>query len=74
MYFNGEGTTRDVQRAASTFLKACTLGSSLGCLSTGRAYRDGYGFAQDPEKAKQFLKKGCSMGNRMGCDELKKMP
>ncbi|NUP05399.1 MAG: sel1 repeat family protein [Polyangiaceae bacterium] len=66
VYATGFGVTPvDEKRARQLYVKACDLGSSLGCLNRGRLSR-----ATNAAEAAEFMAKACTAGDEKACEEL----
>ena len=64
----GQGVIQDYKKASELFLKACDMGSPIGCYTLGVLYTNGRGVKQDCKKAIKLYSKACDMGFQPGCD------
>jgi hypothetical protein len=67
LYLQGDGVTRDAQRAAVLFGQACTGGVGLSCSNLGRMFYTGDGIGQDKPRGLAYLKTACDRGLANAC-------
>jgi TPR repeat protein len=65
--------TKDLNRAADLFKRACDAGGSGGCLNLGSMYSRGEGVPKDRNRAADLFKKACDLGNDRGCENLARL-
>jgi TPR repeat protein len=58
---------RDLESAASSFLKACRLGEALGCANLGYMTEHGEGVPRDVARARGLYREACTAGDVYGC-------
>ena len=63
----GDGVSRDVEDAASSFGKACRLGEALGCANLGYMVEHGEGVPRDVARARRLYRDACAAGEVYGC-------
>ena len=73
MLVKGEGVPADEKKAMSFYLRACDLGSALGCNQAGMRLEDGLGIAKDDVKAAALYQKACDAAKPDGCTNLARM-
>ena len=66
-YYNGDGVTKDFNKAAQLYQKACDGGEMDGCNRLSEAYYFGDGVTKDINKAVQLFQKACDGGEMKGC-------
>ena len=62
--------TRDFERAADLYLKACNGRAAAGCTGLGVLYNRGSGVTSDIAQAALYYKRGCDLGDMSGCYNL----
>lgn len=62
MYYNGDGTTRDLAKAAEWYLKSAEQGNALAQYNIGMMYQKGEGVTMDAAKSEEWLKKAAAQG------------
>ena len=68
MYYTSiQGTRWNITQAAEYYVKACELGSALGCSNSGELARYGILGPPDAKKAAELYKKSCELGEWVGC-------
>ena len=67
---NGAGVTKDEQRGANLFLKACQgrVRDGQGCMLWGYAMETGRGAYVNPAQGADFYELACELGNAIGCN------
>jgi hypothetical protein len=77
IYYNGEGVTQDLTRAASLFQEACDGGEAMGCFSLGIMHTNGEGVTLDHalsaslfDRAASLFQEACDGGEAMDCYNL----
>lgn len=65
----GEGTAKDVVRAAAVYDKACSLGSMHGCRNLGLLYAGGTGVDKNPARSIALYRQACAGGLKMACGD-----
>ena len=63
----GDGVARDLERAASSFAKACHIGEALGCANYGYMLEHGVGVRRDTIRARVLYRDACASGDPYGC-------
>ena len=62
--------TKDFERAADLYLKACNGKAGAGCTGLGVLYNRGSGVTGDPAQAALYYDRGCTLGDMSGCNNL----
>ncbi len=62
--------TRDFDRAADLYLKACNGRAAAGCTAFGVLYNRGLGVTRDAMQAAMYYERGCALGDMAGCNNL----
>jgi serine/threonine protein kinase len=62
--------TKDFQRAADLYLKACNGRAGGGCTAVGVLHNRGLGVTRDPTQAAVYYERGCTLGDMAGCNNL----
>lgn len=72
MYWFGNGTEKDINKANQLFEKSCDMRDGEGCMNLGTRYREGEaeGFNQDHVRANELFQKACDYGYMGGCNNL----
>lgn len=65
LYRRGEGTTKDITRAATLLDQACQGGDAAACHE--RAWMLRRGLAPDDTRTEDLLRKACQLGHRPSC-------
>jgi hypothetical protein len=73
MYVSGVGVTKDLKKAVELYLRACDLGSSVGCDQAGMRLEDGLGATKDEAKAVSLYQKACDLAKPDACTNLARM-
>jgi TPR repeat protein len=73
MYAKGENGTRDENRAADLYKRACEEGNALGCNFLGLRYERGQGVVKDFSRAADLFKQACDTGLQLGCENLARL-
>lgn len=70
MYSNGDGTPRDLVRAAEWFAKAAGLNDETALFALGECYLLGKGVDQDPARAVLLFREAAELGNTRAMNAL----
>jgi serine/threonine-protein kinase len=62
--------TKDFERAANLYVKACNGRAAAGCTELGVLYNRGSGVTRDVAQAAVFYERGCTLGDMSGCNNL----
>ena len=62
--------TKDFERAATLYDKACNARVGAGCTGRGVLYNRGLGVANDAAQAATYYERGCNLGDMAGCSNL----
>jgi serine/threonine-protein kinase len=62
--------TKDFERAANLYVKACNGKAAAGCTGLGVLYNRGSGVTRDPAQAALYYERGCKLGDMSGCNNL----
>ena len=62
--------TKDFERAANLYVKACNGKAAAGCTGLGVLYNRGSGVTRDPAQAAEYDERGCTLGDMSGCNNL----
>ena len=62
--------TKDFERAANLYLKACSGRAAAGCTGLGVWYNRGSGVSRDAAQAALYYERGCTLGDMSGCNNL----
>jgi serine/threonine-protein kinase len=62
--------TKDFERAADLYSKACNGKAAGGCTGLGVLYNRGAGVTRDPAQAALYYDRGCTLGDMSGCNNL----
>ncbi len=69
-YVEGQGVSRDEEKATDYYEKACGLGLGPACLELAHRRRSGKGTKPDVEKAAELYQQVCTWDIATGCAEL----
>ena len=70
MYYNGDGTSKDLKEAIYWYAKSAEQGTSEAQSNIGIMYYNGEGTSKDLKKAAHWLKKAYEKGNDRAGDLL----
>ena len=62
--------TKDFERAANLYVKACNGRAAVGCTELGVLYNRGSGVTRDVAQAAVYYERGCTLGDMSGCNNL----
>jgi serine/threonine protein kinase len=62
--------TKDFDRAANLYVKACNGRTAAGCTGLGVLYNRGLGVTRDTTQAVVYYERGCTLGDMAGCNNL----
>jgi serine/threonine protein kinase/TPR repeat protein len=66
----GRGLSRNMEQAASHYLRACEHGDIQSCVEAGNLYRSGENVPRDEAKAASAYDKACTGGEGIACRNL----
>lgn len=69
-YMGDNGFTKDYEKAAKFFAKACDGNNYKTCSNLGFMYSNGQGVARDYDKAAELYVKACEGGDVFGCQNV----
>ena len=69
-YMGDNGFTKDYEKAAKFFAKACDGNNYKTCSNLGFMYSTGQGVVIDPDKAAELYVKACEGGDVFGCQNV----
>ena len=70
MFASGDGTLKDIGKAAALFEKACTDGNLEGCNELARLLITGNGVTQDVKRGLRLYEEACEGGELHSCTSL----
>lgn len=73
MYFVGEGTKQDYEKAKEWYEKAAAQDYAKAQTNLGMMYSDGLGVHKDYVKAKEWFGKACENGEQNSCAEYNRL-
>ena len=72
-YYNGDGVTKDLEKAAYWCRKAAEQGHAKAQFNLGWCYEKGEGVPKDLEKAAYWYQKAAEQGRKEAQEELKRL-
>lgn len=73
LYYNGDGVTKDDNKAAEWYQKAAEQGNDFAQFKLGAMYDKGEGVPKDAAKAAEWWKKAAAQGNDAAQESLKQL-